>query len=181
MLSIEQMNFNAAVLKKLMLITQLRNNRTQTKYLSYTNSTHLKYMFGMWILHGYYTQRPLTASLITMELGCSRKSTDEMVNDWVAENLLYKETGMDKDANKMYLHPCEIPLEHNAEWFEWYEEEIQPMMIEASLSLRSSKTNIADVQNSVKFNTSNTSNLRGIEHKITSVMLKSKVITGKVI
>ena len=55
------------------------------------------------------------------------------------------------------------------------------MMIEASVSLRSSKTNIADVQNSVKFNTSNTSNLRGIEHKIISVMLKSKVITGKVI
>ena len=66
MLSIEQMNFNAAVIKKLMLITQLRNNRNHTKFLSYSNSTHLKYMFGMWILHGYYTQRPLTASLITM-------------------------------------------------------------------------------------------------------------------
>jgi hypothetical protein len=168
----EEKNYRATVIKEAMMAYQVRKNRSHTKWLSYVNSTALKYNFANWILHAYYIARNLTASIITIEMGCSRKAIDEMVSDWHESNWIIKIRGTDANKNKFYLTPTNEVLEHQHEWFSWYEDTIQPMRNEAWAVLYDSrkKPNKAKAD----FNTLETTNMRGIESSVSSFIIDPK-------
>ena len=171
-ISPEEANYRAAILKEGMLKWQVQNNRNQTKWLAYVNSTSLRLHFSNWLFHAYYTGRKVTASTLTIEIGCSRKSMDEMINDWFEEKWLTKEKGTGSDSNKYYLHVTEIPLSHQQEWFDWYTEQVIPMR---SKSYRSYEARIErdKIKDLIKFDTTTTTNIRGIDNKVSSFIVNS--------
>ena len=169
----EERAFRATVLKEKMITYQVQNNRTHTKWLQYINSTALRFNFCAWIFHGYYTNRPINASLLTIEMGCSRKAIDEIVADWYAEGWLTKTPGVNEDKNKFYLLPTTIPLEHHEEWFEWYEQAIIPDRKLAYNNLVLKRQSLDNVKIG-HFDTTNTTNLRGIEKNVSSFIVNPK-------
>ena len=168
----EEKNYRATVIKEKMMTYQIRKNRSHTKWLSYVNSTALKYAFANWILHAYYTDRNLTASLMTIEMGCSRKAIDEMVSDWHESGWIIKTRGTDSNKNKFYLTPSDEPLEHQHEWYSWYEDIIQPMRDEAWALLFESRKK--PNKKKAKFDTLETTNMRGIESSVSSFIIDPK-------
>ena len=168
----EEKNYRATVIKEKMMTYQIRKNRSHTKWLSYVNSTALKYAFANWILHAYYIARNLTASIITIEMGCSRKAIDEMVSDWHESSWIIKTRGTDANKNKFYLTPTNEVLEHQHEWFSWYEDTIQPMHSEAWTVLYDSRKK--PNKEKADFNTLETTNMRGIESSVSSFIIDPK-------
>jgi hypothetical protein len=171
--SVETKMFRATVLRAKMLQYQAQKNRTNHKWLQYVNSTSTRFNFAAWIVHSYYADRRITASIIQVEMGVSRKAIDEMVNDWLAEDWLYKEKGEGMDSNKYFLHPTEQILLLNNEWFEWYEEVILPDMMKTFYVLQNSKVSYKNLKDKVSFNPLHTTNLSGIDNKVTSFILKN--------
>ena len=171
-LTSEERVLRATILKDKMSCFQVQNNRIHSKYLNYSNSSTLRYQFWNWIIHAYYTDRHITASVITIEMGCSRKAVDEMVNDCVAEEWLVKIKGQNAEKTKIFLYPTAEPLGSQAEWFEWYIEEMCEMRGHAyrdyiaSLDKKKTKAN-------AEFNTFNSANLGGIEENVTSFIVNS--------
>tara|TARA_R110002074_G_scaffold398979_1_gene591492 strand:- start:410 stop:1039 length:630 start_codon:yes stop_codon:yes gene_type:complete len=168
----EERVLRATILKDKMSCFQVQNNRTHAKFLNYSNSSTLRYQFWNWIIHAYYTDRNITASIITIEMGCSRKAVDEMVNDCVAEEWLRKTKGKNAEKTKIFLSPTAEPLGYQAEWFEWYIDEMCELRGQAYRdyigSLAKEKT-----KNNAQFNTLNGANLGGIEENVTSFIVNS--------
>ena len=171
--SIETKLYRASVLKCKMMQFQAQKNRVNHKWLKYVNSTTIRFMFATWIVQSFYSDRSITAALITAEMGVSRKAIDEMVSDWLAEEWLYREQGTGSDAHKMYLHPSDEILRINNEWFEWYEESIVPIIEPTLLALRASKVDYKVLKETASFDPVHTTNLSGIDNKVTSFILKS--------
>lgn len=171
--SIETKMFRATVLRAKMMQFQAQKNRTNHKWLKYVNSTSVRFNFATWIVHSFYADRRITASIINVEMGVSRKSVDEMVNDWLAEDWLYREKGEGNDSTKLFLHPTEEILMLNNEWFEWYEDVILPDMMETFSLLQNSKVSYKKLKDKVSFNPLHTTNLSGIDNTVTSFILKN--------
>lgn len=171
---IELKIFRATVLKAKMVQVQTRNNRNYNKFLKYVNSSKARHDFATWIIHSFYADRDLTAAMICAEMGISRKAVDEMVKDWEAEEWLYKEKGEGIHIHKYFLHPSNEILNTNDEWFQWYEEEILPLIHRAFDFYRNSKENLQELKHDSNFNTSTTTNLSAIEDVVTSFILNSK-------
>ena len=169
----EQRLFRATVLKAKMIQYQVQLNRTGHKWLVYVNSTKTRYNFATWLVHSFYSNRPITAAILCVEIGVSRKAIDEIVNDWIAENWLFKEKGVGDDVNKNFLHPTDEVLLINDEWFQWYEENIVPDMQNAIDFYKQSKVSISDLAAKAEFNTTSTPNLSGIEDNVASFILES--------
>ena len=171
-LSKEDKHYRATIIKEKMMAHQVHKNRVHTKWLAYVNSSALKYAFTNWLFHAYYTDRNITASLMTIEIGCSRKAIDEMVADWYFEGWLIKTRGKDSNKNKFYLTPTEEPLKHQQEWYDWYEDIIQPMRNEAYSLLMESRKEPSNP--TAEFVTLETTNLRGIESSVSSFIIDPK-------
>ena len=171
--SIETKLFRSSILKTNMMKYQAQKNRTNHKWLQYVNSTSVRFHFATWIVHSFYSDRKITASLISVEMGISRKSVDEMVNDWLAEDWLYREKGEGSDSTKFFLHPTDMVIKINNEWFEWYEEAILPTMMETYNILQTSKVSYTNLKDKVSFNPLHTTNLSGIDNTVTSFILNS--------
>jgi len=165
--------FRATILKAKMMQSQLGRHRRGHKWLAYVNSTRTRYNFATWLIHAFYADRNITAAIVCMELGCSRKAIDEMINDWEAEGWLYKEKGTGSHSQKYYLHLSQEVLNINDEWFEWYEEEIMKLIGKAYDYYIQSKNNIQDMKSKSEFNSSDNANLSGIDDKVTSFILDS--------
>lgn len=165
--------FRATILKAKMMQTQLGRHRRSHKWLTYVNSTRIRFSFATWLIHAFYADRHVTAAIVCMELGCSRKAIDEMVNDWEAEGWLYKEKGVGPHSQKYYLHVSQEVLHVNDEWFQWYEEEIMKLIGKAYDYYKQSKNNIQDMKSKSQFNSSNNANLSGIDDNVTSFILDS--------
>lgn len=170
---IELKIFRATVLKAKMLQVQAQNNRNNHKWLKYVNSSRNRTQFAIWIIHSFYADRSITAALVTTETGISRKAVDEMIKDWEAEGWLYKEKGEGVHKHKFFLHPNQEILHINDEWFQWYEEEILPMIKKTFSYYTASKMSIKQLQHESEFNTNSGSNLSGIEDTVTRLILKS--------
>lgn len=170
---IELKLFRATVLKAKMQQFQVQSNRVGHKWLMYINSTKIRFAFAAWLMHSFYADRDITAALITTEMGVSRKAIDEMVNDWEAEDWLYKEKGTGIHNNKLFLHPTMEILHINDEWFQWYEVHILPLIGNAYNVYKHSKLKISDLQHEVQFNTTSGTNLSGIEDNVASFILES--------
>lgn len=171
--SIETKMFRATVLRAKMMQFQAQKNRTNHKWLKYVNSTSVRFNFATWIVHSFYAERRITASIINVEMGVSRKAVDEMVNDWLAEDWLYREKGEGNDSTKLFLHPTEEILMLNNEWFEWYEDVILPDLMETFSLLQNSKVSYKNLKDKVSFNPLHTTNLSGIDNTVTSFILKN--------
>lgn len=171
-LSKEDKHYRATIIKEKMMAYQVQKNRVHTKWLAYVNATQLKHAFANWIFHAYYTGRVITASLLTIEIGCSRKAIDEMVSDWHLEGWLIKTKGLDSNKNKFYLTPTEEPLKHQQEWYDWYEDSIQPLRNEAYSLLMESRKKPSNPE--AKFDTLATTNMRGIESSVSSFIIDPK-------
>lgn len=164
--------FRASVLKAKMVQHQVQNNRTGHKWLTYVNSTRVRFAFAAWILHSFYADRDITAAIIRIEMGVSRKAIDEIVADWVAEDWLYKEKGVGIDSTKYFLHVTQQILDVNEEWFQWYEHSIYPLIQNAFDLYRTSKVSINELKQKAQFNTTTGTNLSGIEDNVASFILE---------
>ena len=165
--------FRATVLKAKMMQTQVQNNRKSHKWLTYTNSTRNRYNFATWLIHAFYSDRSVTAALLCTEMGISRKSIDEMVNDWEAEGWLYKEKGEGVHSQKYFLHPSQEVLHINDEWFQWYEDQVMPLVGNAFAFHTNSSINANSMKEKSSFNTTSNANLSGIDDNVTSFILDS--------
>ena len=61
----------------------------------------------------------------------------------------------------------------NNEWFEWYEEVILPDLMKTFYVLQNSKVSYTNLKDKVSFNPLHTTNLSGIDNKVTSFILKN--------
>ena len=171
--SIETKLFRAAVLKSKMMQYQSQKNRVNHPWLRYVGSTEARFMFASWLVHAFYSERPITASYIKADMGISRKAIDEMVNDWTNAGWLFKEKGTGVDSNKIFLHCSEEILMLNNEWFEWFEDSIAPMVHTPYQVLQNSKVSYSELKKNVSFNTTSGANLSGIDDNVASFILNN--------
>ena len=167
----------AAFTKVFITYYQIRKNRNHTKYLAYCNSTQDKLLFFAWVTHAWFTERKITASDITIEMGVSRKFVDECVKDSTAEGWIIKEKG---DRNQVYLIPSEEVIECSAELAEYHNTGISPKVNEARDIYNSVvEGRIEQLQKDFQMNPLKTTHLGGLEKNIHDFIINPKITKNR--